>query len=92
MNVTGRLAAVVVTIVAPIALVTAASPGMGYAQECGLGTVFDPVSNTCVAAQPPAPPPPPPPLPAVGDLTPGFSVGVCVPIPVPFAPSVCFGV
>ena len=91
MNLTGRIATVSVTVLAG-ALITVASPGMSYAQECGVGTVLDPVSNTCVVAQPAPPPPPPPPLPAVGDLTPGFGVGVCVPIPIPFAPSVCFGI
>lgn len=76
---------------APLVFVTLASPGASNAAECGWGTVYDPPSNTCVAA--PLPPPPPPPPPAWnGDLTPGFGVGVCVPIPVPFAPSVCTGI
>jgi hypothetical protein len=62
---------------APLALVTVVSPGVSNAAECGWGTVFDPPSNTCVAA----PLPPPPPAPPPGDLTPGFSVGICAPIP-----------
>jgi hypothetical protein len=74
---------------APLALVTLISPGVSNATECGWGTVFDPPSNTCVAA--PLPPPPPPPA-WSGDITPGFGVSVCVPIPVPFAPSVCTGI
>ena len=72
---------------APLALVTLISPGVSNATECGWGTVFDPPSNTCVAA--PLPPPPPA---WNGDITPGFGVSVCVPIPVPFAPSVCTGI
>jgi hypothetical protein len=77
--------------VAPFAFMAVIAPGIANAVECGYGTVFDPPSNTCIAA--PAPPPPPPPPPAWnGDVTPYFSVGVCVPIPVPFAPSVCAGV
>jgi len=86
-----RLAIIGAAALAPLAVVTVVSPGMGNAIECGWGTVFDPPSNTCVAA--PLPPPPPPPPPAWnGDITPGFGVGVCVPIPVPFAPSVCAGI
>jgi hypothetical protein len=61
---------------APLALVTVVSPGVSNAAECGSGTVFDPPSNTCVAA--PLPPPPPA---WNGDLTPYFSVGICAPIP-----------
>ncbi len=65
---------------APLAFVTMVSPGVSNAIECGMGTVFDPPSNTCVAA--PLPPPPPPPPPAWnGDITPYFSVGICAPIP-----------
>jgi hypothetical protein len=64
---------------APLALVTVVSPGASNAAECGWGTVFDPPSNTCVAA--PLPPPPPPPPAWNGDPTPGFSVGICAPIP-----------
>jgi hypothetical protein len=86
-----RLVVVCAATLAPLALVTIVSPGVSNAVECGWGTVFDPPSNSCVAA--PLPPPPPPPPPAFnGDLTPGFSVGVCIPIPVPFAPSVCTGI
>ena len=76
---------------APLVFVTAFSAGVSNAVECGWGTVFDPPTNTCVAA--PLPPPPPPPPPAWnGDITPGFGVGFCVPIPVPFVPSVCAGI
>jgi hypothetical protein len=65
---------------APLAFVTAISPAVSSATECGWGTVFDSPSNTCVAA--PLPPPPPPPPPAWnGDPTPYFSVGICAPIP-----------
>lgn len=72
---------------------TVISPALGNAAECGPGTVLDPNSNTCVVAQQPPPPAPAPPPPAWnGDLTPYFSVGACVPIPVPFAPSVCAGI
>jgi hypothetical protein len=62
--------------VAPLAFVTVVSPPAGNAAECGAGTVFDAPTNTCVAAALPPPPPPPP-----GDPTPGFSLGVCAPIP-----------
>ena len=75
-----RLAMIGAAALAPLALVTMVSPGVSNAAECGWGTVFDPPSNTCVAA--PLPPPPPPPPPAWnGDLTPYFSVGICAPIP-----------
>jgi hypothetical protein len=75
-----RLAMTGAAALAPLALVTVVSPGVSNAVECGWGTVFDPPSNTCVAA--PLPPPPPPPPPAWnGDLTPYFSVGICAPIP-----------
>jgi hypothetical protein len=73
-----------------LAFGTMLSPGVSNAIECGQGTVFDPPSNTCVAAPLPPPPPPPPPPPAWnGDITPYFSVGVCAPIP--FV-SVCAGI
>ena len=85
-----RLAMIGAAALAPIALVAVVSPGVSNAAECGWGTVFDPPSNTCVAA--PLPPPPPPPPAWNGDITPGFGVGVCVPIPVPFVPSVCAGI
>lgn len=90
MDIIRRLAIIVVTALVPLAFVTLVSPGVSYAQECGAGTVYDPATDTCVAEQP-APPPPPPPPAWNGDVTPYFSVSVCVPIPVPFAPSVCFG-
>jgi hypothetical protein len=67
---------------APLAFITVVSPAVAHAVECGQGTIFDPPSNTCIAAPLPPPPPPPPPPPAWnGDLTPYFSVGVCAPIP-----------
>ena len=67
---------------ASFAFVTVITPGVSNAVECGYGTVFDPPSNTCVAAPAPPPPPPPPPPPAWnGDITPYFSVGICAPIP-----------
>ena len=84
-----RLAIIGAAALAAIAFVTVVSPGVSNAIECGWGTVLDPPSNTCVAA--PLPPPPPPPA-WNGDITPGFGVGVCVPIPVPFVPSVCAGI
>lgn len=87
-----RFAVIGAAAFAPLAYVVIASPAVSNAVECGWGTVFDPPSNTCVAAAAMPPPPPPPPPAWNGDLTPGFSVGVCVPIPVPFAPSVCTGV
>ena len=74
-----RLAMIGAAALALLALVTVVSPGVSNAAECGWGTVFDPPSNTCVAA--PLPPPPPPPAAFNGDLTPGFSVGICAPIP-----------
>jgi hypothetical protein len=64
---------------AAIAFGTVMTPGVSGAVECGWGTVFDPPSNTCVAA--PAPPPPAPPPAWNGDITPYFSVGICAPIP-----------
>ena len=75
-----RLAMIAAATLAPLTLVTVVSTGVSNAAACGSGTVFDPPSNTCVAA--PLPPPPPPPPPAWnGDLTPYFSVGICAPIP-----------
>ena len=83
-----RSAIVGATALAPLAFVTVFSAGVSEAVECGWGTVFDPPTNTCVAA--PVPPPPPPPPPAWnGDITPYFSVGICA--PVPFV-SVCAGI
>jgi len=79
-DVARRIAAIVAAAFVPLIFVTAVAPAVGNAAECGAGTIFDAPSNTCVAAGlPPAPPPPPPPPP--GDLTPGFSLGVCAPIP-----------
>ena len=63
----------------PLAFTIVTSPATSHATECGWGTVFDPPSNTCVAA--PLPPPAPPPPAWNGDITPYFSVGVCAPIP-----------
>jgi len=65
-----RLAIIGASALAPLAFVTLVSPGVSNATECGWGTVFDPPSNTCVAA--PLPPPPPPAW--NGDITPGFGV------------------
>ena len=65
-----RLAIIGAAALAPLAFVTVVSPGVSNATECGWGTVFDPPSNTCVAA--PLPPPPPPAW--NGDITPGFGV------------------
>ena len=65
--------------VAPFAIATVVSTGTAGAAECGVGTVFDPPTNTCVAA--PLPPPGPPPPAWNGDPTPGFSIGICAPIP-----------
>jgi hypothetical protein len=72
---------------AAFAFMSAINPGVSSAIECGYGTVFDPPSNTCVAAPAPAPPPPAPAW--NGDITPYFSVGICAPIP--FV-SVCAGI
>lgn len=82
-----KLEIIAASSLAPLALVTLPTAG---AAECGWGTVYDAPTNSCVAAPPPPVPPPPPAW--NGDLTPGFGVGVCVPIPVPFAPSVCGGI
>jgi hypothetical protein len=71
-----RFAMIGAAALVPLAFVTVVSPGVSNAIECGQGTVFDPPSNTCVAA--PLPPPPPA---WNGDITPYFSVGVCAPIP-----------
>jgi hypothetical protein len=76
-----RMAIVGAAAFAPLAFVTVVTPGVSSAVECGWGTVFDPPSNTCVAAPAPPPPPPPPPPPAWnGDPTPYFSIGICAPI------------
>jgi hypothetical protein len=85
-----RMAIAAASVMAALAFATVVTPGVGNAVECGWGTVFDPPSNTCVAAPAPPPPPPPPPPPAWnGDITPYFSVGICA--PVPFV-SVCAGI
>lgn len=77
-----RLTTTIMAAIASLAVVTVISPAVGNATECGMGTVYDAPSNTCVAAQVPPPPPPPPPPPAWnGDITPYFSVGICAPIP-----------
>ena len=77
-----RLAGTGLAAFAAVASVTVISPGVSNAAECGVGTVYDPPTNTCVAAPLPAAPPPPPPPPRWnGDPTPGFSIGVCAPIP-----------
>ena len=75
-----RLAILGVAALVPLSFITVISPGTSQATVCGQGTVFDPPSNTCVAAWAPPPPPPPPP-PWNGDPTPYFSVGICAPIP-----------
>ena len=76
MSMIHRLTTIIMAAVASLAVVTAISPVVGNATECGMGTVFDPPSNTCVAAQVPPPPPA-----WNGDITPYFSVGICAPIP-----------
>ena len=98
MGMIGHVATIVGATLTPLALGILLAPGVGNATVCGQGTVYDPASDTCVVAGPapapllPPPPPPPPPPAWNGDLTPGFGVSVCFPIPVPFAPSVCAGV
>jgi len=66
--------------VLPLAFVALASPAVGNAADCGPGTFLDPALNQCLVAAPPPPPPPAPPL-WNGDPTPGFSIGICAPIP-----------
>ena len=56
LNMARRLATVGAATLMPVAFATIVTPGVSTAVECGWGTVFDPPSNTCVAA--PAPPPP----------------------------------
>ena len=80
LNMSCRLAARVATVLATLAVVSLVSPAVGSAIECGAGTIYDPPTDTCIAAPLPPPPPPPPP-PWNGDPTPYFSVGVCAPIP-----------
>jgi hypothetical protein len=79
-SVLNRLAKTGAVAVTTVATLTLASPGVSGAAECGIGTIFDPATNTCFAAPPPPPPPPPPPV-WNGDPTPGFSIGICAPIP-----------
>ena len=67
-----RLAISLAVVLAPLAFVTLVSPGVSNA-DCDFGTVYDAASDSCVGA--PAPPPPP------ADITPGFTVGFCAPIP-----------
>lgn len=86
-----RCAVAVAAPAAALAFGAAVAPAVSSATECGWGTVYDAPSNTCVAAQPPPPPPAPPPA-WNGDITPYFSVGACIPIPIPFAPSICAGI
>ena len=74
-----RCAVAVGAVGPPFAFAVFFSPAVGYAVECGAGTVYDTPSDSCVAA--PAPPPPPSPPAWNGDITPYFSVGVCAPIP-----------
>lgn len=78
-----RWAAAVMVTLAPVAVHSVVVPATADAAECGAGTVYDPPTDTCVAAPPPPapPPPPPPPPPWNGDPTPGFSIGICAPIP-----------
>lgn len=76
---------------APLAFGVVATPITASATECGPGTFLDTYSNQCLVAQPPPPQPAPPPA-WNGDLTPYFSVGTCIPIPIPFAPSICAGI
>lgn len=80
---TFRSAAAAVMTLAPVAVLPVVVPATAGAAECGAGTVYDAPTDTCVAAPlPPAPPPPPPPPPPWnGDPTPGFSIGICAPIP-----------
>jgi len=88
-----RLTIMVAVALAPLASVTLVSPGVATAAECGQGTVYDPPSNTCVAAELPPPllppPPPPPPPPAWNGPTPYVSASICAPIP--FV-SLCVGI
>ncbi len=65
------IAAIGLSALSPVGV---ASPGISNATECGPGTVYEAATDRCVGLPPPPPPPP-------GDLTPGFSVGICAPIP-----------
>jgi hypothetical protein len=76
-----RLAVIFASALAPLAFVILVSPGLSKATDCGFGTVYDPGSNTCVAAGPPAPAPAPGPA------------SMCIGAPIPFVPmSWCFPV
>src|SRR2546423_1547619 len=75
-GITYFLTIVAAAVLAPFASVTAVSPGVANATECGWGAADDAPSNSCVGV----PPPPPPPA-WNGDPTPYFSVGICAPIP-----------
>jgi hypothetical protein len=73
-----RLAIVTAVALAPLAFVVLVTPGVGKAADCGYGTVFDPGSNTCVAA---------------GPLPPAGPASMCIGAPIPFVPmSWCFPV
>ena len=74
-----RVRAAAAVVIAPAAFLVI-YPAAGHAAECGPGIILDPVANMCVVAAPPPFSPPPPPA-WNGDPTPGFSVGVCAPIP-----------
>ncbi|ORB29416.1 hypothetical protein MPP7335_05131 [Mycolicibacterium parafortuitum] len=88
---TYRTAALVMSALMPLTALSVMMPASAGATECGPGTVYDPATDTCVAAPAPAPEPapppapepapPPPPPPWNGDPTPGFSIGICAPIP-----------
>jgi hypothetical protein len=57
---------------------TVMSTATSNAAQCGPGTVYEAATDSCVGVPPPPPPLPPPPP---GDPTPGFSIGICAPIP-----------
>jgi hypothetical protein len=67
-----RKAFIAATGLTALSLAGVVSPGISSATECGPGTVYEAATDRCVGL----PPPPPP-----GDPTPGFSVGICAPIP-----------
>lgn len=74
-----RLAVIFASALVPLAFVILVSPGLSKATDCGFGTVYDPGSNTCVAAGPPAAAPGP--------------TSMCIGAPIPFVPmSWCFPV
>ena len=83
MNTIRRLGTVNAAALGSFAILTVTSSAMGWAAECGAGTVYDPQRDACVLA-PPAPPPlPPPPPPA--------PLGISICLPIPFVP-ICFPV